>query len=194
MSSARVLSIAQPEARPRPQPLPYPDFPIERRIRSNAYDFQLSFAEEAATRIHQRFDDALLAPARSGLLILGRHESALKLPTDALMALYPWKLEVGMACVRYQEGEVTREPVMLVTANVPRFNAQAVRDDLASRTDEAVGLEYAYDRAILTAKVRLAKLLGYPQSLESSTRGAGKVNIWLSEWAPVRPPDGPAAA
>jgi hypothetical protein len=189
-----VLSIAQSDTGRRAQPLPYPDFPIERRIRSHAYDFQRSFAEEAATRIHQRFEEALLAPGRGGLLILGRHEPALKPPTDALMALYPWKLEIGMACVRYQEGELTREPVMLVRVNVPRFNAQAVRDDLASRTDEPASLEYAYDRAIVTAKVRLAKLLGYAQSLESFTRGAGEVRMSLSEWAPVLSPDGPAAA
>jgi hypothetical protein len=194
MCSARVLGIAQPGAGLRTQPLLCPDFPIERRIRSHAYDFQLAFAEEAATRIHQRFDDALLAPGRGGLLILGRHEQALKPPTDALMALYPWKLEVGMACVRYQEGEVIREPVMLVTVNVPRFNAPAVRDDLASRTDEPVSVEYAYDRAIMTAKAKLAKLLGYPQSLECFTRGAGEVGMSLSGWAPVLPPDGPFAA
>lgn len=192
MASARVLSLGQtPAGRRREQPLPYPDFPIERRIRSNAYDFQLVFAEEAAMRAHQRFDDALLAPGRDGLLILGRHEQALTAPTEALMALYPWKLEVGMPCVRYKEGEVTLEPVMLVTASVPRFNAQAVHDDLASRTDQPVDLEYAYDRALLTAKARLARLLGYAQSLERFTRGAGEARIWLSEWAPVQPPEGP---
>ena len=203
MSSPRVLSLAQAGGRPREQPLPYPDFPIARLIRSNAYDFQLVFAEEAATRAHQRFEDALLAPGRDGLLILGRHEQALRAPTDALQALYPWKLEVGMACVRYRTAEVTLEPVMLVTADVPRFNAQAVHDDLASRTDEPVSLAYAYDRALLTAKVRLARLLGYAQSLERFTRGAGAARIWLSGWAPVQPsqgpegpegPEGPAAA
>lgn len=197
MCSARVLNLAQPGGRHPEQALAYPDFPIERRIRSNAYDFQLAFAEEAATRAHQRFDDALLVPGRDGLLILGRHEQALKAPTEALMALYPWKLEVGMARVRFQEGEVMREPVMLVRADVPRFNAQAVHDDLASRTDEPVSLEYAYDRALLTAKVRLARLLGYARSLERFTRGAGEARIWLSGWTPVKPPewpDGPAAA
>src|SRR5688500_12472353 len=69
MSSAEVLSLRQPHPSRRPQPLPYPNYPIERRIRSNAHDFQLAFAEEAATRAHQRFDDALLAPGRDGLLI-----------------------------------------------------------------------------------------------------------------------------
>jgi len=191
MCSARVLQLGQPVGRRREQPLPYPDFPIERRVRSNAYDFQLVFAEEAATRAHQRFDDALLAPGRDGLLILGRHEQALKPPTDALIALYPWKLEVGMACVRYRNGEPTQEPVMLVIAEVPRFNAQAVQDDLASRTDEPVNLEYAYDRALLTTKARLARLLGYAQSLEQFTRGAGEVRMWLNGWAPVQPPEGP---
>ncbi len=197
MCSARVLNLGHAVGRRLEQPLPYPDFPIERLIRSNAYDFQLVFAEEAATRAHQRFDDALLAPGRDGLLILGRHEQALKEPTEALMALYPWKLEVGMPCVRYREGEVRLEPVMLVTADVPRFNAPAVHDDLASRSDEPVALEYAYDRAHLTAKVRLARLLGYAQSLEQFTRGAGEARIWLSGWTPVRPlegPEGPAAA
>jgi hypothetical protein len=194
--SARVLPLGQPVGRRREQPLPYPDFPIERRIRSNAYDFQLVFAEEAATRAHQRFDDALLAPGRDGLLILGRHEPALKAPTDLLIALYPWKLEVGMARVRYRKGAVTQEPVMLVKADVPRFNAQAVHDDLAGRTDEPVELAYAYDRALLTTKARLARLLGYAQALEQSTRGAGEVRMWLHGWAPVQPeePDDPAAA
>jgi hypothetical protein len=193
--SARVLSISQPLSR-RPQPIPmsYPEYPIERRIRSNAHDFQLAFAEEAATRAHQRFDDALLTPGRTGLLILARHEQALKAPTDAVRALYPWKLEVGLACVRYQEGEVTREPVMLLTVKVPRSQAQAVCEDLASRTDQPVGLEYAYDHAVITTKARLARLLGYAQSLESFTRGECEVKTWLSEWAPVLPPEGPAAA
>jgi hypothetical protein len=195
--SARVLQLGKTVGRRREQPLPYPDFPIERRIRSNAYDFQLVFAEEAATRAHQRFDDALLAPGRDGLLVLGRHEQALKAPTDALIALYPWKLEVGMARVRYKKGEVPQEPVMLVKADVPRFNAQAVHDDLAGRADEPVNLEYAYDRALLTTKARLARLLGYAQSLEQFTCAAGEVRMWLNGWAPVQPPeepDDPAAA
>ena len=170
----------------------YPDYPIERWIRSNAHDFQLAFAEEAATRVHERFDDALIEPGRTGLLILGRNEQALKAPTDAVRALYPWKLEVGMACVRYQEDGVTREPVMLLTVNVPRFQAQAVGEDVAGRTDQPVSLEFAYDRAMITAKVRLSRLLGYAQSLESFTHGQGETRIWLSGWVPV--PEGPAAA
>jgi predicted membrane GTPase involved in stress response len=191
MCSAQVLNLAQPASRRRAQPLPYPDFPIERRVRSNACDFQLLFAEEAATRVHQRFDDALLVPARDGLLILGRHEQALQAPLEMLIALYPWQLEIGMARVRYQAGEVVREPVMLVKADVPRFNAQAVHEDLASRTEEPVTLEYAYDRARITAKARLARLLGYAQSLERFTQGAGEARMWLSEWAPVTRPEGP---
>ena len=191
MNSARVLPIAQPHARRRPQPLPYPDYPIERRIRSHAHDFQLTFAEEAATRIHERYDDALLAPARAGLLILGRNEQALKEPTDAVRALYPWKLEVGAACVRYQEGAVTREPMMLVTVNVARFHAEAVRADLASRTEQPVTVDFAYDRAMVKAKVRLARLLGYAQSLEGLSRDQAEAKVWLSEWVPVAGGDGP---
>jgi hypothetical protein len=194
MNSAQVLSIGQPRTSRRPQSIPYPDFPIERRIRSNTHDFQLPFAEEAATRAHQRFDDALLVPDRFGLLVLGRHEQALKAPTDVIRALYPWKLEVGMACVRYQDGDVTREPVMLVTVDVSRFHAQAVCEDLADRTTAPVSREFAYDRAVVSAKVRLANLLGYADSLENLTRGEAVANIWLSEWVPVSPPEGPASA
>ena len=194
MSSARVLSIARPEVRRRALPLAYPDYPIERRVRSNAHDFQLAFAQEAAARIDQPFDDALLAPGYAGLLVLGRHEQALKPPVDVLIALYPWKLEVGMARVRCQEGDVTREPVMRVTVNVPRFNAQAVREDLAGRTDEPVSLTFEYDRAVITTKARLARLLGYEQSLQDFTRGQAEASIRLSEWAQVPPPEGPSAA
>ena len=191
MNSARVLPISQPRAERRHLPLPYPDYPIERRIRSHVHDFQLAFAEEAATRVHDRFDDALLAPARAGLLILGRNEQALEEPTGAIRALYPWKLEVGMARVRYRDGDIACEPVMRVTVNVPRFQAEAVREDLASRTEQPVTVDFAYDRAVVTTKVPLAKLLGYAKSLESFSRGQAEAKIWLSEWAPVVEPDGP---
>jgi hypothetical protein len=88
---------------------------------------------------------------------------------------------------------------MLVTVDVPRDHAQAVHLDLAGRSDLPVALEFAYDRATLRTTARLAALLGYPQSLESFTRGNGKLSLWLNGWVPVMPsgpeePEGPAAA
>jgi hypothetical protein len=203
MSSVRLVQLEQPAVRTLQPRMSYPDFPIARRIRSNAHDFQLAFGEEAATRAHERFEDAFLQPDRTGLLILGRHEQALSAPTAAIRALYPWKLEVGIPCIRYkEEGDLTLEPVMQVTVDLPRGNAQAVHLDLAGRADQPVNLEFAYDRATLRTRARLAALLGYALSLESFTGGDGKVSMWLSGWVPVVPegpegpggPVGPAAA
>ena len=200
MNRVRIVPLAPlPPQRNRSQPqrMPYPDYPVARRIRSNAHDFQLAFSEEAATRLHDRFDDALLEASRTGLLVLARNEQALKPPTDAIRALYPWQLEVGAAQVRYLEGEtageVTHEPVMRVTVSAPRRHGQAIREDIAARTDRQVSLDYAYDRILVTANVRLARLLGYAEFLDSFAGGDYELRIGLSEYAPIEPPD-PAAA
>jgi Elongation factor G C-terminus len=177
-----------------PEQMAYPDYPIERQVRSNAHDFQLAFAEEAATRLHERFDDALLEASRTGLRILARHEQALKPPTDAVKALYPWQLEVGIPRVRCWEGDVTREPIMFVRVKVPRRYAEVIRKDLAERTSRPVGYEHAYDKTEVTATARLAQLLGYAESLDTFTRGTCDVRISLSEYAPIEPPSGPDAA
>lgn len=194
MDSARVLQMPARRSGRWPQQMPYPDYPIERHVRSNGHDFQLAFAEEAAMWLHERFDDALLDASRDGLRILARHEQALKPPTDVLRALYPWQLEVGIPRVRYWAGDVGREPIMLVKVNVHRRHAQVIRKDLAGRTGRSVGVDHAYDRAEITATVRLAKLLGYAESVDIFTRGECEVRICLSEYAPLEPPDGPTAA
>lgn len=210
----KIVPLAMQRQRQRhvPSRMAYPDYPIERYIRSNVHDFQLAFAEEAAAQLHDRYDDALLEAGRDGLLILARNEQALKAPTDAIGALHPWQLQVGVARVRYREvgdaedGEAANgrttigrdvtlsEPVMRVTVSVPRHQAQAILDDLAGRTDRQVSLNYAQDRAVIVASVRLARMLGYADLLEELTRGECSVQIHLSEYAPVESPDGPAAA
>lgn len=194
MDSARVLQMPERRSDRRPQQMPYPNYPIERHVRSNGHDFQLAFAEEAAMRLHERFDDALLDASRDGLRILARHEQALKPPTDVLRALYPWQLEVGSPRVRYRASDVGREPVMRVKVNVPRRHVQAICKDLAGRTGRPVNVDQAYDRAEITATVRLARLLGYAEYVDIITRGECEVRICLSEYAPLEPPDGPAAA
>lgn len=222
VNSLKIVPLARQRDRHVPSRMAYPDYPIERYIRSNVHDFQLAFAEEAAAQLHDRYDDALLEASRDGLLILARNEQALKSPTAAIGALYPWQLQVGVARVRYREGDdveageaangrttidrgvtlrgvtfrdvTLSEPVMRVTVSVPRQQAQAILDDLAGRTDRQVSLNYAYDRAVIVARVRLARMLGYADLLEELTRGECSVQIHLSEYAPVESPDGPAAA
>lgn len=221
VNSLKIVPLARQRDRHAPSRMAYPDYPIERYIRSNVHDFQLAFAEEAAAQLNVRYDDALLEASRDGLLIRARNEQALKSPTEAIGALYPWQLQVGVARVRYREGgdvdgeaangrtmigrgvtfgDVTfhginlSEPVMRVTVSVPRRQAQAILDDLAGRTDRQVSLNYAYDRAVIVASVRLARMLGYADLLDELTRGECSVEIHLSGYAPVESPDGPAAA
>ena len=173
---------------------PHPDFPIERLVRSHAHAFQLSFAIEAAQFLEEGFPEVVFEPSRKGLRLLARNELALQSPIEALDALYPRKLDLGTAQVRYGPGDPVHEPVMTVVMQVPHAFYASVRLDLAQRGALCVEAEFGLRAAIVCAAVRQADLLGYPEWLDRTTEGMASVCIRLSHYASVETPSGPWAA
>ncbi len=172
----------------------HPECPIERLVSSHAHAFQLSFAIEAAQRIGECFPDVVLEPSRKGLLLLARDELALLSPIEALDALYPRKLDLGTAQVRYRLDDPVLEPVMTIVLQVPHRFYAAVRLDLSQRGARCVHAELSLRAAIVCAEVCQAELLGYHEWLDRTTDGTASVCFRLSHYAPVEPPYGPRAA
>ena len=172
----------------------HPQCPIERLVCSHAHAFQLSFAIEAAQRIEEGFPDVVFEPSRKGLLLLARDELALLSPIEALDALYPRKLDLGTAQVRYRLDDPVHEPVMTVVLQVPHRFYAAVRLDLSQRGARCVQAELGLRAAIVCAEVCQAELLGYHEWLDRTTEGMASVCFRLSHYAPVEPPYGPWAA
>jgi hypothetical protein len=168
-----------------------PDCPIERVVRSRARAFQLGFAIEAAQSLEDGFPDVVFEPSSKGLRLLARNELALQSPIEALDALYPRKLDLGKARVRYRPGDPVHEPVMTVVMQVPHAFYPSVRLDLTEREALCVRAELGLRAAIVCAEVRQAELLGYHEWLDRTTKGMASVCFRLSHYARVEPPSGP---
>lgn len=170
-------------------------FPIQQLARSRVHAFQLAFANEAAARLGDAGRDVLYERSYRGLRILGRTEMDLAGPARALGNWYGSDVEMAPPQVRYQLGEVVREPVMSLVVRAPWRLASAVRNDLLRRDARIDHITPFHRRVcIVRAQATQAELLGYPAWLEALTGGAGNVNMWLSHYAPIDVDPGPAAA
>lgn len=170
-------------------------FPIQQLARSRVHAFQLAFATEAAARLGDAGARVRYEPSFRGLRILGHTEMVLAAPVRALGNWYGADLEVTPPQVRYQIGEVVKEPVMSLAVRAPWRLASAVRNDLLRRDARVDHVTPLHRRVcIVRAQATQAELLGYPAWLDSLTDGAGEVEMWLSHYAPIDREPGPAAA
>lgn len=170
-------------------------FPIQQLARSRVHAFQLAFANEAAAPLGGSGKEVLYERSFRGLRILGRTEMALAGPVRAVRNWYGADVELAPPQVRYQLGEVVKEPVMSLVVRAPWRLASAVRNDLLCRDAQIGHITPFYRRVcIVGARATQAELLGYPAWLEALTEGAGDVAMWLSHYAPIDQDPGPAAA
>lgn len=172
----------------------YAAYPVQQLVRSRAHAFQLAFAHEAITRLGEPAEELLYEPSYKGLRILGLDEPALVRPSAAVREWYGSNVAIGPPRVRYQLGEVVREPVMSLVIRAPRQYAIAVKKDLLRRGAEAVNLEMHPAGFIARAQATQAELLGYPAWLAELSGGRAELHLWLSHYAPVDQGPGPEAA
>jgi len=169
-------------------------FPVQQVVRSRVHAFQLAFANEAAARLGDPAKDLLYEPCYKGLRLLGATETDLAGPVRALGHWYGADVQIEPPQVRYQLGDVIREPVMVVVVRTPRRLATEVRKDLLRRDAEIGEISFHRGTCIVRAQATQAELLGYAYWLEALTEGQGKVIMWLSHYAPVDRDPGPVAA
>ena len=172
----------------------YAAYPVQQLVRSRAHAFQLAFAHEAIARLGEPAEELLYEPSYKGLRILGLDEPALAGPVAAVREWYGSNVAIGPTRVRYQLGEVVREPVMSLVIRAPRQFAIAVKEDLLRRGAEAVNLEMHPTGFIARAQATQAELLGYPAWLEELSGGRAELHLWLSHYAPIDQGPGPEAA
>jgi hypothetical protein len=172
----------------------YPAYPVQQLIRSRAHDFQLAFAREAMELLGDPSHDLVYEPSYKGLRILGPNEPALAGPAEATRARYGSGVEIGPARVRYQWGQVIREPVMSVIVRAPQRFVIVVRNDLLRRGAEAVDTVSHATGFTARAQATQAELLGYAAWLRELTCGGAQVDMWLSHYAPLHEGPGPEVA
>jgi translation elongation factor EF-G len=112
----------------------------------------------------------------------------------AVREWYGSNVAIGPPRVRYQLGEVVREPVMSLVIRAPKQFAIAVKNDLLRRGAEAVNLAMYPAGFIARAQATQAELLGYPAWLAELCGGRAELHLWLSHYAPVDQGPGPEAA
>lgn len=169
-------------------------FPVQQLVRSRTHAFQLAFAREAITRLGEPAESRLYEPSYKGLRILGTDEPALAEPLGSIRGWYGSDAAIGPPRVRYQFGQIVREPVMSLVIRAPRQFAVAVKRDLLRRGAEAVNMEMHPTGFIVRAQATQAELLGYPAWLEELTVGRAELHLWLSHYAPIHQGPDPEAA
>jgi hypothetical protein len=172
----------------------YAAYPVQQLIRSREHAFQLAFAREAMAFLGDATHDLVYESSYKGLRILGLNEPALTGPAEAVRARYGSTVEIGPVRVRYQWGQVVREPVMSVIVRAPRRFAIAVRNDLLRRGAEAVDVVCHATRFTARAQATQAELLGYAEWLGELTGRSAQLGLWLSHYEPVQQGPGPEAA
>jgi len=161
-----------------------PDMPIQQLLRRTDTRFQSGFAHEARQLIPQH-EDFVLEPSSTGLIVLGRNEDALAVPSETLRDVYGPKLEVQAPAVRLLRGVQVKEPVMHVRISAQNRFRGPIQDALTKR-GAVIEEEYMRERyCVLRYQAPLRLLLGLPRELVALTSATARYWIALSHYALV---------
>lgn len=171
----------------------HPVYPVQRICRHEYEPFQLTFARHALQVLPQGGESAFEA-THKGLVLRGETEASLERAVEVLKDHYGNHIRVGPAEVRYRQGLGLEEPHMGVRVLCPPVHFRMVEADLVARGGTILDAELASRFGVVRATAPLANLLGYVSALSELTAGTAREVMWLSHYAPVRPPPGGEAA
>jgi translation elongation factor EF-G len=139
------------------------------------------------------FEDVVLEPLERGLKLVATDETALAVPRDVIRQIHAGDVKFEAPQVRFLYGDVIQEPIMWVRVSVRRTYVEDVIQDLVLRGGEIEEVDWLAAPPVVRARVRLQRLLGYPQALAALSHGTSELRMWLSHYAPVPPDPGNAA-
>jgi predicted membrane GTPase involved in stress response len=168
------------------------DFPIEQLATSSKTRFQQGFAR-MTMHLMPSIEDVALEATSEGLKILGASEIALAAPGELIRQIHADEVRIGKPMVRLLYDGIAREPVMWVRAAVPYNNAETVVQELIGRGATIDEVDWLLAQPVVRARAPLRLLLGYPQTLDTLSRGKAELQMWLSHYDPVLPGPGAAA-
>lgn len=148
---------------------------------------QLAFARRAIEVLPED-EWAKFEPSQEGLKVLAETELALERPLARLRETYGEAVCIGPLKVRCTNGNPPEEPHMGLRLVCPPDCYDALLRDLQLRRALIVDAERGTQLAILRATAPLARLVGYPASVDELTGAQARLVMWLSHYAPVDEP------
>lgn len=173
-------------------PFAYPDFPIEQHIRSIARCCQRAFADDIARRLQGvAFDDAFVHATDDGLVVLARHEQALREPVDAIVHAHGIGLHLDAPRARQWPGLPPRPPVMHLELRIARGFARPVFRELRARDAHLLAVRIGMFSMRIRAEALQADLFGFREWIGRLTDSRARLALRPSrDQMPVAAPAG----
>lgn len=163
---------------------PDPHFPIEQQVRSIAHSCQRAFAADIVRRLRRvTFRDALVHATDDGIMVLARHELALRDPLHAILDAHGIGLHLDAPRARERPGPRMRRPVMHLELRVARCFARPVLRELRARQAHTLAVRIGPFHLHIRAEALQADLFGFPAWIGRLTDGRARVALRLSRFA-----------